>query len=109
MEFLPRRPSLIYIFFFYYQNDTDVRIEILKMEDAELESGSEEERSCKRMKNARGQAKKTRRTYPDQQLVDEVKRFMKEYTKLQKDVAQDIGARLVSIIIYDYSEALPLQ
>jgi transcriptional regulator with XRE-family HTH domain len=60
--------------------------------EEELESGSEEERSGKRMKNARGQAKKARRTYPDQQLVDEVKRFMKEYSKLQKDVAQDIGA-----------------
>jgi hypothetical protein len=67
--------------------------------EEELESGSEEERSCKRMKNARGQAKKARRTYPDQQLVDEVKRFMKEYSKLQKDVAQDIGARLVLLAL----------
>lgn len=71
--------------------------------EEELESGSEEERSGKRMKNARGQAKKARRTYPDQQLVDEVKRFMKEYSKLQKDVAQDIGARLVHTFSVKYS------
>ncbi len=75
-------------------------MEMHNLEEELLESGSEEERSCKRMKNARGQAKKARRTYPDQQLVDEVKRFMKEYSKLQKDVAQDIGARLVLITHY---------
>lgn len=77
-----------------HQDDADVRLEMHNLEE-ELESGSEEERSGKRMKNSRGQAKKTCRTYPDQQLVDEVKRFMKEYSKLQKDVAQDIGARFV--------------